>query len=144
MSENCVHKPDVNCGTFLRRYFQKDGILMQTFRCRVCGADIRFVKKPVYRLLDVLIWIVLLAFMLLARLFRGSATASMSLWLYILLAVVAVSLLGLLLDMTKEWFLLKRGSFEIIKPEPAAEEPSKEDGPKEDGSKDEGPKDAKE
>ena len=131
MSENCVHKPDVNCGTFLRRYFQKDGILMQTFRCRVCGADIRFVKKPIYRLWDVLIWIVLLAFMLLARLLKGSMTASMSLWLYIVIAVALVSLLGLLLDMTKEWFLLKSGRFEIVKPEPAAEEPPKEAGPTE-------------
>lgn len=130
MSENCVHKPDVNCSTFLRRYFQKDGILMQTFRCRVCGADIRFVKKPVYRLLDVLIWIVLLAFMLLARLFKDNATVSISLWLYIVIAVSAVSLLGLLLDMTKEWFLLKRGRFEIIQPKPAAEEPPKVDDPK--------------
>lgn len=129
MSENCVHKPDISCGTFLRRYFQKDGILTQTFRCRICGADIRFVKKPVYRLLDVLIWIVLLAFMLLARLLKGSVTASMSLWLYIVIAVAVVSLLGLLLDMTKEWFLLKQGHFELIKPEPAAGEPPKEAGP---------------
>jgi uncharacterized protein (DUF983 family) len=103
---------------------------MQTFRCRICGADIRFVKKPVYRLLDVLIWIVLLAFMLLARLFKDSATTSISLWLYIVIAVAAVSLLGLLLDMTKEWFLLKRGRFEIIQPKPAAEEPPKVDDPK--------------
>jgi uncharacterized protein (DUF983 family) len=130
MSENCVHKPDVNCGTFLRRYFQKDGILMQTFRCRICGADIRFVKKPVYRLWDVLIWIVLLAFMLLARLFKESATSSISLWLYILIAVALVSLIGLLLDMTKEWFLIKSGRFEQIKPEPVAEESPKEDDPK--------------
>ncbi len=130
MSDNCVHKPDVSCGTFLRRYFQKDGILMQTFRCRNCGGDIRFVKKPVYRLLDVLIWIVLLAFMLLARLFKASLTASISLWLYILIAVAVVSLLGLLLDMTKEWFLLKCGHFELIKPEPMAEEPPKEAGSK--------------
>ncbi len=126
MSEDCVHKPDVSCGTFLRRYFQKDGILMQTFRCRICGGDIRFVKKPIYRLLDVLIWLVLLAFMLLARLFKANVTESISLWLYILIAVVAVSLLGLLLDMTKEWFLLKCGRFELIKQEPVAEEPPKE------------------
>jgi uncharacterized protein (DUF983 family) len=130
MSENCVHKPDVSCGVFLRRYFQKDGILMQTFRCRLCGGDVRFVKKPVYRLLDALIWIVLLAFMLLARLLKESMTTSMSLWLYILIAVAAVSLLGLVLDMTKEWFLLKFGRFELIKPEPAPEEKPKEDGPK--------------
>ncbi len=126
MSEDCVHKPDVSCGTFLRRYFQKDGILMQTFRCRICGGDIRFVKKPIYRLLDVLIWLVLLAFMLLARLFKANVTESISLWLYILIAVVVVSLLGLLLDMTKEWFLLKCGRFELIKQEPVAEEPPKE------------------
>lgn len=131
MSEDCVHKPDVSCGTFLRRYFQKDGILMQTFRCRICGGDIRFVKKPIYRLLDVLIWLVLLAFMLLARLFKANVTESISLWLYILIAVVVVSLLGLLLDMTKEWFLLKCGRFELIKQEPVAEEPPKEANSKE-------------
>ncbi len=126
MSENCVHKPAVSCGEFLKRYFQKDGILMQTFRCRACGGDIRFVKKPVYRLLDALIWVVLLAFMLLARLFKESAVGSLSLWLYILIAVAAVSLLGLLLDMAKEWFLIKTGRFELIKPEPEATDASKD------------------
>lgn len=129
MSENCVHKPVVSCGEFFKRYFQKDGILMQTFRCRVCGGDIRFVKKPVYRLLDALIWALLLAFMLLARFFRESATSSLPLWVYILIAVVAVSLLGLLLDMTKEWFLLKTGRFEQVIREPAAEETPKDSGP---------------
>jgi hypothetical protein len=67
--------------------------------------------------------------MLLARLFKDNATVSISLWLYIVIAVAAVSLLGLLLDMTKEWFLLKQGRFELVKPEPAAEEPPKEAGP---------------
>ena len=130
MSENCVHKPDVNCGSFLRRYFRKDGILSMSFRCRACGVEIRFVKKPIYRLFDALIWIVLIAFMLLARLLRESATAYMPLWVYILLAVAAVSLLGLLLDMAKEWFLLKAGRFETVKPEPAAEEEPKDSEPK--------------
>jgi uncharacterized protein (DUF983 family) len=130
MSENCVHKPDVNCGTFLRRYFQKDGILMQTLHCRLCSGDIRFVKKPVYRLLDVLIWILLLAFMLLARLYKDSATQNISLWLYIVIAVVLVSLLGLLLDMAKEWFLLKCGRFELVKPEVKEEETPEDSDPK--------------
>jgi len=130
MSENCVHKPDIRCVEFLKRYFQKDGILMQTFHCRACGGDIRFMKKPVYKLMDVLIWVVLLAFMLLARLLREGVTIHMALWVYILIAVAAVSLLGLLLDMTKEWFLLKRGRFELIKPEPAVVEAPKENGEK--------------
>ncbi len=130
MSENCIHKPDVSLGSFLKRYFQKDGVLMQTFRCRLCGGDIRFVKKPGYRLLDLLIWVLLLAFMLLVRLLRDQATANMALWLYILIAVAAVSLLGIMLDLTKEWFLLNTGRFELKSQDPAAKDAPKDNGPK--------------
>lgn len=130
MSESCVHKPDIRRDEFLKRYFQKDGILAHTFRCSACGEEIRFVKKPVYRLLDALIWALLLAFVLLVRLFRDSATKSMALWVYILIAVVAVSLLGLLLDMAKEWFLLKGGRFEQIMAEPIVKDAPEENAEK--------------
>ena len=133
MSENCIHKPDIRCREFVGRYFQKDGILMQTFRCRACGADIRIVKKPAYRLLDALIWVLLLAFMLLVRLFKDGVTTSMALWVYILIAVAAVSLLGLVLDMTKEWFLLKHGHFETAKAEPPKNAEAKENIPESKG-----------
>ncbi len=130
MSENCVHRPDIRCGEFLKRYFQKNGILTQTFRCPHCGGDIRFVKKPAYRLLDLMIWVLLLAFMLLVRLLRDGITTGMALWVYILIAVAAVSLIGLLLDMAKEWLLLKCGRFELSDPGPAVESGSKENGEK--------------
>ena len=126
MSESCAHKPAVSFGEFIRWYFKKDGILAQTYRCKQCGGDIRFVKKPVYRVWDGLIWLVLLAFMLMARLLRNQAIALLPLWAYIVIAVAVVSLLGLVLDMTKEWVLLKRGKFvlEAESPKPEGEEVS--------------------
>jgi uncharacterized protein (DUF983 family) len=133
MSENCAHKPDVRFGEFIRRYFKKDGILAQTYRCKLCGGDIHFVKKPVYRVWDGLIWLVLLAFMFLARLWRNQAIALVPLWAYIVIAVAAVSLLGLVLDMAKEWALLKSGKFvlaaESQKPEEDQAQPVKEEAP---------------
>lgn len=117
MSENCVHKPAIRFGEFIRRYFQKDGILSQTFRCASCGGDVLFVKKRVYRVWDLLIWILLIGFMLLTRLLRDAAVELLPLWLYILIAVVLVSLLGLVLDIAKEWLLLKSGSFTLKKAE---------------------------
>lgn len=123
MSENCAHKPDVSFGKFISRYFKKDGILAQTYRCKRCGGEIRLVKKQIYRLWDGLIWLVLLAFMFLARIARNQAITLLPLWAYIVIAVAAVSLLGLALDMAKEWFLLQSGKFVL-----AAEGPSQEEG----------------
>ena len=127
MSENCVHKPDIRFGEFLRRYFQKDGILKQTLRCVHCGGDIRFVKKPAHKLWDALIWALLLAAIFAVRLGRDVFIGQMFLWVYILIAVAFVALLGLVLDMVKEWFLLKRGGFSLVK----AEEPATEEKPAE-------------
>lgn len=130
MSENCVHKPDIRFGEFLRRYFQKDGILMQTMRCVHCGGDIQFVKKPAYKLWDALIWALLLAAIFAVRLGRDVFIGQMFLWVYILIAVAFVALLGLALDMVKEWFLLRHGKFVLLaRPEavePAAEEKTAE------------------
>ncbi len=129
MSENCVHKPDIRFGEFLRRYFQKDGILQQTLRCAHCGGDIRFVKKPAYKLWDALIWALLLAAIFAVRLGRDVFIGQMFLWVYILIAVAFVALLGLVLDMAKEWFLLRHGGFVLVEAE--ATEPAMEEKPAE-------------
>ena len=125
MSENCVHRPDIRFGEFLRRYFHKDGILAQTLRCVHCGGDIEFVKKSSYKLWDALIWVLLLAIIFAIRLGRDALTGQMYLWVYILIAVAFVALLGLVLDMVKEWILLMHGRFVLAKPkdiEPVIEE----------------------
>lgn len=124
MSETCRHRPHISFLEFMKQYFKKDGILMNTFRCEGCGQDIRFVKKPAYKAIDAGIWVLLLAFMVFVRLMRDEATASMPLWVYIVLAVAAVALIGLVLDMVKEWFLVKLGKFDIVKEEPPAEKPA--------------------
>ncbi len=121
MSETCQHRPQLSCLEFMKQYFKKEGILMNTFRCKACGQDIRFVKKPAYRVWDVLIWVLLLAFMVFVRLLRDSVTSSMALWVYIVIAVAAVALIGLVLDMAKEWFLVKLGKFDIVREEPQTE-----------------------
>ena len=117
MSEKCVHTADIRFGEFLRQYFKKDGILAQPFRCKNCKEEICFVKARNQIIWDALIWIIILAFMLFVRFFKDTATLSMPLWVYILLAVMAVSLIGLALDMLKEWYLIQNGAFHVSKHE---------------------------
>ena len=117
MSEKCVHAADIRFGEFLRQYFKKDGILAQPFRCKNCTEEIYFVKAKNQIIWDALIWIIILAFMLFVRFFKDTATLAMPLWVYILIAVIAVSLIGLALDMLKEWYLLQKGTFHVSKHE---------------------------
>ena len=123
MSENCVHKPDIRFGEFLRRYFLKDGILSQTMRCVHCGEEIQFVKRSAHKLWDALIWVILLAVIIAIRLGKDLMISYLPLWAYILITVALIALLGLVLDVAKEWFLIKHGRFALIQTtagEPAA------------------------
>ena len=119
MSENCEHKPDIRFREFLRRYFLKDGILAQTMRCIRCGGDIHLAKKSAYKLWDALIWVILLAVIIAVRLCRDLFTGYMHLWVYIFVSVAFVALLGLVLDIVKEWIILKHGGFTLVRPEAA-------------------------
>ena len=114
MSENCVHKPDIRFGKFLRQYFLKDDILSQTMHCVHCGGEIQFNKKSAHKLWDALIWVILLAVIIAIRLGKDMMISYLPLWAYILIAVAFVALLGLVLDVAKEWYLIKHGRFILI------------------------------
>lgn len=121
MGESHKHQPDIRLKEFLRRYAKKDGAIAQTMRCSHCGEGIKFVKKPGYKLWDAIIWVILLAFIFVVRIFRDTFTAHIALYVYILIAVAIVALLGLVLDIVKEWILLKHGEFTLTPDEPGGD-----------------------